>query len=84
MARHQADHAAHSIFNLGTGEPYTLQRDEIRNFQDLTYWVDRVQDASDLEVIRRKKGTGKGDIVSYTRKGDPSHNTMIGFTKKPS
>lgn len=80
----EADHAAHSIFNLGTGEPYALQRDEIRNFQNVSYWVDRVQDASDLEVIRRKKGTGKGAVVSYTRKGDPSHNTMIGFTKKSS
>ena len=77
-----ADTSAHSIFNLGSSVDHTENENEIRNLQDIRYWVDKVQEAAPgLEIIRHGR-KGEKEIMRKERAGDPSRNTMIGFSKR--
>ncbi|KTD51749.1 cytokinin oxidase [Legionella quinlivanii] len=67
-------HMAHTIFNAVTGVPLNKEIKEIRNFQPMTYWKERLA----------KCGLGyavEGPEVPLIRKGDPSRNRMVSFNK---
>lgn len=65
---------AHMIFNAVTGASLQEEMTEIRNFQPMTHWRDRLA----------KAGLGYavvGPDVQMIRKGDPSRNRMVCFEK---
>ncbi len=64
-------HAAHSVYNLlMVNEPLENERAEFRNFKALSYWIELLQQHG-FEVGSER----------LLQKGDPTHNTMLKFTK---
>lgn len=61
----------HSIFNAGTGVEPNINRQEIRNFHSLHYWIGRVE-AQGLVV------NSKEPLI---RKGDSTLNSLLRFDK---
>lgn len=61
----------HSIFNVATGVTPETNRNEIRNFQSLQYWIDRVQ----------SHGMVYDSRPPLIRKGDSTLNSLIRFVK---
>lgn len=65
-------HMAHMIFNATSGVPLQEEVNELRNFQPMSYWKERLQ----------KIGLGyavDGPDVAMIREGDPSRNRMVHF-----
>lgn len=64
-------HTAHSVFNLiVSNETVEAERNEYRNFQPLSHWIDVVE----------KEGFSVGSD-RLLQAGDPTLNTMLSFTK---
>ena len=62
---------AHSVFNvLLSGEDLATELTEYRNFQSLQHWIERIEAAGFVAGEQRLLQTG-----------DPTKNTMLGFTK---
>lgn len=67
-------HMAHMIFNAVSGTSVTEEMSEVRNFQPMSYWNDRLA------------AHGLGVAIEYRcapkiREGDPSRNRMMCFVK---
>lgn len=61
---------AHDVFNLGTGQPWSVNAEELRNFYAL----------SELETLLAKFGF-KSDGRKILQAGDPTYNTLMIFEK---
>lgn len=64
-------HFAHSIYNVGTGVSLKDELAEVRNFQPLSYWTEKVESVGFKDQQKR-----------LLQQGDPTANTLIVF-KKP-
>jgi SAM-dependent methyltransferase/UDP-N-acetylenolpyruvoylglucosamine reductase len=63
--------AVHTIFNAATGVSPELNRQEIRNFHSLQYWIERLE----------YHGFGRCTHDPLIRKGDSTLNSLIRFIK---
>jgi FAD/FMN-containing dehydrogenase/SAM-dependent methyltransferase len=68
-------HMAHMIFNAVNGVSLEEEMNELRNFQPMSYWQERLA-ANGLDFAP------EGPEVSMIREGDPSRNRMVSFAKK--
>ncbi len=64
-------HLAHMVFNAVTGVSVEEELKEIRNFQPMTYWQEKL---AEHQLCDSKK-----DLVPMIRKDDPSRNRMVCF-----
>lgn len=69
-------HMAHMIFNAVTGVSTQEEMREVRNFQPMSYWRERLA-AHDLGYAVMDPD------VPLIRDGDPSRNRMMSFVKPP-
>lgn len=63
-------HLAHATFNAGIGSGARVESRELRNFQPLQHWIDRLSEI----------GLKAGDL-RLAQEGDPTDNLLISFTK---
>lgn len=68
-------HMAHMIFNAVNGVSLEEEMNELRNFQPMSYWQERLA-ANGLDFAP------EGPDVGMIRAGDPSRNRMVSFAKK--
>lgn len=68
-------HMAHTIFNAVTGVSLEEELTEVRNFQPMSYWQNRLAKHDLAYDIN-------GADVAMIRSGDPSRNRMVSFAKK--
>ena len=69
-------HMAHMIFNAVNGVSIKEEMSELRNFQPMAYWKERLaKHGLDYAV--------EGPDVAMVRPGDPSRNRMVSFVKAP-
>jgi FAD/FMN-containing dehydrogenase len=62
---------AHTVFNAGLGETWETNRNELRYFDSVQVWVDRLNAAGLADTGHR-----------ILQKNDPTCNTLLAFTKQ--
>lgn len=63
-------HVVHSVYNVGTDVSLKNEKEEIRNFQSLDYWIKTIE-----------KHGFKISTTRLLQKNDPTENTLLCFTK---
>src|SRR5205085_3573259 len=64
---------AHTVFNAGLGEPWEANRDELRHFGSVDFWV-RELDAAGFDDSGHR----------VLQENDPTDNTLLCFVKRGS